>query len=362
MSKKKDPLNSEKFTRGELIKQFTNNVYAGTRKKTVRLDALKNVFNKTFGEDAIAPISGGNAGVIRDYLKAYKTGDAQILRILEYERVQWTNLWRVQNCPELERIWKAVMTINWYYGQVCIKKENNVYIPLALMTYELNFNQDIVKGEAFVNNITFLGATKKQGSIKITNENAIFGKWNFRGIPQIWQHLPFCHKVKAHWTAYFSNLVFKTKKIKMTIRNDDITVINSEIENIFDINNNIIYKIDNEDLDGKDPNEYEVLDYSNNERTNIIGELEQYIKLYYRWNGRRWSSGSDKKERSITAEYAENEVQYINAHWEIEEQLQKLIARFNKKWNFKAELVYIPKLQQEREAYLKSIENTGIQQ
>ena len=343
----------------QTIKTILEQAQTSFSERSSKFSYLHQVTNR---EDNYIPLSG-NSWAVNEYISLYANNDSLTYKIYLLEERYWTELFRIKSgsCPQLERIWKSVMVIAWNYGLVAIKKISDKFEPLGLLSYKLNINQDVERGEGFVNNVSFLGVSNQQPTrIKLGSGDSVMGKYNYRGVSAVWLFLPLCKNIKKHFTSYVNNLIFNTKKIKYTVKNDDVSVINEELRSIFNIDNNIIYQIQNSDVDNLG-NEVEVLDKPNNDNR-VLQDLNAYIKRWYYMLGRRYSFESEKAERMITNEFAQDELNYVLVENEIETELQKLVNRFNKKWGFKAILEKVVERVKIKEAATEEFINHGDEQ
>lgn len=326
--------------------------FNATQRHRLRSNKFNHLHQNYNTLEGYVPISGGNAFTIAEYINLYRNQDSLTYKIYLLEERYWTELWKIKrgSCPPLERIWKSVMVIAWNYGQVAIKQISDKYVALGLVAADLDINQDIIKGEGFINNISFIGTSKvNKQKIDLNGNNSIMGKFNYRGVPAVWLYLPFCFEIKKHFISYQNNLIFNTKKIKYTVKNEDVEAINEELSSIFNLENNVIFQIGTENAGGGVGNEIEILD-KKGDNLSVLNDLNGYIKRWYYMFGRRYSYESEKKERMITNEFAQDELNYVLIENEIESELQKIVSKFNKAFNFKAELEKVVELVKIKEA------------
>lgn len=284
------------------------------------------------GENGWIPVSNGNALAINEYISLYQNSDTLTFKIYLAHEEYFTNLYDVEGDDRLKRIWKALEVINWNYGCCAIvyNKKTNDIEPRALVAYKLNTNMEIIEGKSYINNVSFLSASPALEYKNINLKNSVFGRFNFRGIPAVFNWLPLSYQEANHIRSYLSNLWTNTTKLKYTVKNANIDAIQTEISSIYQVDKNIIFNIKDGGALGNDvPNEIEIMENKNSVNSDIMTELNKYRAYFYPMLGRRYST-LEKKERVSSVEVQQDEITYYTHENNWKTQHENMIERYNK--------------------------------
>lgn len=294
--------------------------------------------------DPYVPIGQGNLYEVNAYLNMINKQFMSFYKMYLLERQYFTNLWRVEGCPELHRIWPAVTKSIFDYGRMAVKKMGDKYIPFSIANITMSDFYTVKEAQGIIISPTdgFYDMSKVM-KVPLTEEDTVFVKSNYNGYPALLYWYDVLKGFIDYQTVNNTNLLWLAKKAIYKVRNGSSERISQELASMTSLSSP--YAVIQEGFENGKPsangdNALEVLATPGNAQNDFWHSFREFQSFWYQHLGRRHNV-SFKKERNVSSETEIAEVAFDILEYETKYHLELFIEDWNKKFGFNAKLVNV---------------------
>ncbi len=277
------------------------------------------------------PIGNGNLIPVEIYKSIYDNFNAEGFKWLVIFQRYFTNLWTINGNRQEKAAFKHYLTTLYWFGSGAIYHDTtkNEFLAYGLTATKIDENLEILAGDIWVNNMSFMGQSPKFAS-KSVSKNIVFGKLNYNALPQIFMIYGLVNDLVKMFTSFKTNMVFNTKKLKFRQKNNSSVNIAEEIASVLDNTNPVI--IEKSNIDGGPPrNVFEELKFPE-VGTEIIEQVKLYLGIIQTYLGIYGTHANFKKERNLSNEFTGDEIMIQLQLKEMEAELESFIEKSNEEF------------------------------
>lgn len=300
------------------------------------------------------PLTSGNSFIINQYLETVANCDTQFFINYLYERNYFTNLYTIENDPELKEIWPELVALRFDNGVCAFKKIGKYYCVLGLSEIKKKLNGEIISARGSLYNNSEL---TNHDSIALNDSNCIFVKLNQLMLPSLLYLWNFLKQKQRLIDSFETNILSSTIKGVIQCENPEDSSIDIELqETLMNPKKSFIKMPKMVGMNSKDFFRIEALDLG--AKTNLtVGEnIEWYIRYNYRLLGRKYNV-EETKDHVNPNDTDLTKDNFVILENENKKYLEVFIEKYNKMFNKSAKLVAVGADKEEQEIELPANDN-----
>lgn len=294
------------------------------------------------------PIGNGNILQLHQKINALGGGDIEFYKLYLLEKKYWRNLFGIEGDDELAEIFPSIVQGAWENGIVGYRAYGDQIdksVIFAMNKRKTNGVGLTISGSGIPIQYNLSQQTSIKESKKLTKENTIFLQLGADAFPGLFWYMSFLTKLKGLLSATYTNSLFKVKKLKYEVNNNDSEIASMEMNSMLDPESPYFKVITqpvgamNSDASKKaSPNNIEIVNKGSNADGDLWSDIKELEKFWYKRFGRRMNLSS-KKQRVNGGEISEESKNFDILESEMKMNLQMFVKKFNKKYNRNAKLV-----------------------
>lgn len=277
------------------------------------------------------PIDQGNTLGVEAYKAIYEGFDLEGYQWLLMFQRYFTNLWTIANANKQEQTaFKMALATGFWFGTYAMLDDEGELKTYGLTPSKIDENQELIDGDLWINNTTFMGlGTMTQSGIK-GGKKAVYGKFNLNGLPMIIMIYNLIKKMVKLDKAFYTNLAWNAKKIVYRQRNNSSLQVAQEMASVANVETSIIIEKATEE-GATSPNAFRVLEQPSSNNIDIMSQIREYFGFMFRLIG-GYENSVEKAERNVSNEFAKDEIMVKVQLEEIQFELEKFVDRMNEKF------------------------------